>query len=48
LRQPLSQRHEPRSEWDPKTFEEHPFDLAHAMQVFEESNERLRAAEIAK
>jgi predicted metal-dependent enzyme (double-stranded beta helix superfamily) len=33
----------PRSEWDPKTFEEHPFDLKHAMQVFEESNERLRA-----
>ena len=33
----------PRSEWDPQTFEEHPFDLKHAMEVFEESNERLRA-----
>ena len=32
----------PRSEWDPQTFKEGPFDLAHAMQVFEESNERLR------
>jgi predicted metal-dependent enzyme (double-stranded beta helix superfamily) len=37
----------PRSEWNPKTFEERPYDIAHAMQVFEESNERLRAAEIA-
>ena len=34
----------PRSEWDPKTFAEHPYDLKHAMQVFEESNERLRAS----
>jgi predicted metal-dependent enzyme (double-stranded beta helix superfamily) len=33
----------PRSEWDPKTFEERPYDVAHAMQVFEQSNERLRA-----
>jgi predicted metal-dependent enzyme (double-stranded beta helix superfamily) len=32
----------PRSEWDPKTFEERPYNVAHAMQVFEESNERLR------
>jgi predicted metal-dependent enzyme (double-stranded beta helix superfamily) len=36
----------PRSEWDPKTFEERPYDVAHAMQVFEESNTRLRPAEI--
>jgi predicted metal-dependent enzyme (double-stranded beta helix superfamily) len=33
----------PRSEWNPETLEERPFDLNHAMQVFEESNERLRA-----
>jgi predicted metal-dependent enzyme (double-stranded beta helix superfamily) len=33
----------PRSEWDPKTFEERPWDVNHAMRVFEESNERLRA-----
>src|SRR4029450_11409821 len=32
----------PRSEWDPKALEEHPYDVAHAMQVFEESNARLR------
>ena len=32
----------PRSEWNPETFEERPFDLKHAMEVFEESNERLR------
>ena len=37
----------PRSEWDPKTFEERPYDVAHAMQVFEESNARLRPIEIA-
>jgi predicted metal-dependent enzyme (double-stranded beta helix superfamily) len=36
----------PRSEWDPKTFEERPYDVAHLMRVFEESNERVRAAEI--
>ena len=38
----------PRSEWDPETFEERPDDVAHAMQVFEESNARLRAPERAK
>ena len=31
----------PRSEWDPKTFEEHPYDVEHTMQAFEESNKRL-------
>jgi predicted metal-dependent enzyme (double-stranded beta helix superfamily) len=36
----------PRSEWNPKTFEERPYDVAHLMRVFEESNERVRAAEI--
>jgi predicted metal-dependent enzyme (double-stranded beta helix superfamily) len=34
----------PRSEWDPKTLEERPYDVTHLMRVFEESNERLRAA----
>jgi predicted metal-dependent enzyme (double-stranded beta helix superfamily) len=38
----------PRSEWDPNTFEERPFDVAAAMRVFEESNKRLRAAETAE
>lgn len=31
----------PRSEWDPKTFEEHPYDVEQTMRAFEESNERL-------
>ncbi|NIM74738.1 MAG: hypothetical protein GTO28_17670 [Gammaproteobacteria bacterium] len=35
----------PRSEWDPQTFEEHPYDVAHTIQVFEESNRRLREAQ---
>lgn len=32
----------PRSEWDPETFEEHPYDVEHTMRVFEESNRSLR------
>ena len=36
----------PRSEWDPKTFEEHPYDVEHTMRAFEESNERLRGKAI--
>lgn len=32
----------PRSEWDPETFEEHPYDIEHTLQVFEASNRRLR------
>ena len=32
----------PRSEWDPETFEEHPYDVEHTMRVFEESNQLLR------
>ena len=31
----------PRSEWDPKTLEEHPYDVAHTLRAFEESNARL-------
>jgi predicted metal-dependent enzyme (double-stranded beta helix superfamily) len=31
-----------RSEWDPTTFEEHPYDIEHTMRAFEEANERLR------
>ena len=31
----------PRSEWDPETFEEHPYDVEHTLRVFEESNQRL-------
>jgi predicted metal-dependent enzyme (double-stranded beta helix superfamily) len=34
----------PRSEWDPKTFEEQPYDVAHTMRAFEESNVRLGGA----
>lgn len=34
----------PRSEWDPQTLEERAFDIEHAKRVFEESNQRLRAA----
>ena len=32
----------PRSEWNPETFEEHPYDVEHTMRVFEESNRSLR------
>jgi predicted metal-dependent enzyme (double-stranded beta helix superfamily) len=28
----------PRSEWDPETFEERPYDVAHAIAQFEEAN----------
>jgi predicted metal-dependent enzyme (double-stranded beta helix superfamily) len=31
----------PRSEWDPETFREHPYDMAHTLRAFEESNGRL-------
>jgi predicted metal-dependent enzyme (double-stranded beta helix superfamily) len=33
----------PRSEWDPETFEEQPYDMADTLRRFEESNARLRA-----
>jgi len=32
----------PRSEWDPETFQEHPYDVEHTMRVFEASNRALR------
>ena len=32
-----------RSEWDPKTFEEKPYDIEATLRAFEESNARLRA-----
>jgi len=32
----------PRSEWDPETFKEHPYDIEHTMRLFEEANERLK------
>ncbi|MFQ5995235.1 MAG: hypothetical protein ACE5K1_09070 [Acidiferrobacterales bacterium] len=32
----------PRSEWDPQSFEEHPYDVEHTKRLFEESNKRLR------
>jgi predicted metal-dependent enzyme (double-stranded beta helix superfamily) len=31
----------PRSEWDPQTLQERPFDIEHAKEVFEEANKRL-------
>jgi len=31
----------PRSEWNPETFEEQPYDVAHTMRAFEEANQRL-------
>jgi len=34
----------PRSEWDPETFEERPFDSDHAVRLFEESNRRLQSS----
>ena len=33
----------PRSEWNPETFEEHPYDMAHTLQAFEQANARLQA-----
>ena len=35
--------HEPRSEWDPQTREERPYDVEHARQVFAEANARVRS-----
>lgn len=32
----------PRSEWNPKTFQELPYDVEATMRAFEEANERLR------
>ncbi len=32
----------PRSEWDPESFEERPYDVEDTMRAFEEANERLR------
>lgn len=32
----------PRSEWDPESFEERPYDVADTMRAFEEANERFR------
>lgn len=34
----------PRSEWDPETDEERPYDIERARQVFKEANERYQAA----
>ena len=34
----------PRSEWDPKTLREKPYDIADTMRQFEESNNRLSGA----
>jgi predicted metal-dependent enzyme (double-stranded beta helix superfamily) len=31
----------PRSEWDPASFQEGPYDVAHTIRLFEESNARL-------
>ena len=36
-----------RSEWDPETLEERPYDLDNAMRVFAEANERWRAQSAA-
>jgi predicted metal-dependent enzyme (double-stranded beta helix superfamily) len=32
----------PRSEWDPETLQERPFDVEHLREVFAEANERLK------
>jgi len=36
----------PRSEWDPRTFQEQPFDIEHAREVFAEANKRLASSEM--
>jgi predicted metal-dependent enzyme (double-stranded beta helix superfamily) len=33
----------PRSEWDPQTLEERPYDVAHARQAFQDANDRWLA-----
>ena len=38
----------PRSEWDPETLEERPYDLDNAKRVFAEANERWRAQSAAR
>lgn len=35
----------PRSEWNPQTFEEQPFDVADAIRAFEDANKRLHVRE---
>ena len=37
----------PRSEWDPATFTEQPYDMEHTLRAFEESNARLGATSAA-
>jgi predicted metal-dependent enzyme (double-stranded beta helix superfamily) len=36
----------PRSEWDPRTLQEQPFDIEHAREVFAEANKRLATPEL--
>ena len=36
----------PRSEWDPRTLQEQPFDIEHAREVFAEANKRLASQEL--
>ena len=38
----------PRSEWNPTTFEEHPYDVEATMRAFEEANGRLGAGTIPR
>jgi hypothetical protein len=33
----------PRSDWDPETLEERPYDIARGRKVFDDANERWRA-----
>lgn len=37
----------PRSEWDPRTFEERPYNIEHAREVFEKANNRLTSTELS-
>jgi predicted metal-dependent enzyme (double-stranded beta helix superfamily) len=34
----------PRSEWDPETLQERPWDIEHTRRTFEEANQRLKAS----
>jgi predicted metal-dependent enzyme (double-stranded beta helix superfamily) len=36
----------PRSEWDPRTLQEQPFDIDHAREIFAEANKRLASPEL--
>lgn len=37
----------PRSEWDPLTFEERPYDIEHAREIFKRANKRIASTDLS-